>query len=213
MKMTFQETRYETVAQFVEWAYRGDYTEVVPMPVGLPQGEKPEPPSKSPSLLESVDEETLDVPTETAASTKPDSLSQTHTLLSYLRVYIFSDIYIVPKLKDLAFNKFTAVLKWMSKPETIEKQLAVIDCLELGFSRVPHHDKLLTWMVCYAAWYVEHLRLQSKFHDVLQTLPIIGCRMMNELRPAERAPWNVDRPEHKFLPFDVRGPLENPDYY
>jgi hypothetical protein len=101
----------------------------------------------------------------------------------------------------------------MEKPESIEEQLAVIDCLELGFSKIPHHENLLAWMVCYAAWCVDKLRLQRKFHGVLQTLPIIGCRLMNELRPAERTPWEVDRPEHKFPPYDVRGPLENPDYY
>lgn len=41
MRMTFQETRYETVAQFVEWTYRGDDTEVVPLPFQTTPDTKP----------------------------------------------------------------------------------------------------------------------------------------------------------------------------
>ncbi|KAF3389505.1 hypothetical protein F1880_003896 [Penicillium rolfsii] len=217
MRMTFQETRYETVAQFVEWAYRGDYTEVFPLPIDLPRETESEPSVDSSSLEGGVKMSANDFSkvrtfSEITPSSSMDG-SQAHTLLSHLRVYIFSDIYLVPALKDLAFEKFTAVLKSMGKPQSMTEQLAVIDCLALTFSKVPVHDKLPEWLAQHASWCVEELRLQSKFHDLLQRLPGIGSRMMGSLRPAQHPPWTLQTRDYSVPPYDARPFSDDFDTY
>lgn len=217
MRMTFQETRYETVAQFVEWAYRGDYTDVAPLPIELPEAKQPEALHES-SSLESESKTPLDDSSKTniASETPPRSNSdgsQAHTLLCHLRVYIFSDIYMVSGLKDLAFEKYMSTLKSMGKPRSMSEQLAIVDCLELTFSKVPLYDKLPGWLAQHASWCLEELRLQSKFHDLLQTLPRIGSRMMDSLKPAHHPPWEVLPRDYKVLPYDARAACEDPDYY
>ncbi|CAG8066830.1 unnamed protein product [Penicillium nalgiovense] len=62
-----------------------------------------------------------------------------------------SNTYLVTELKDLAFEKFTAVVINMGKPKNLDEHLAVIDCLSLTFSKLPLHDKLPRWLGQYAA--------------------------------------------------------------
>lgn len=206
--MTFQETRYETVAQFVEWAYRDDYTEIVPLPADLPGEAKSEPSTDSSSLEGGVKMSVDDfskarTPSQITLSSSVDS-SQAHILLCHLRVYIFSDIYMVQGLKDLAFEKFEAVLKSMGKPQSMTEQLAIVDCLELTFSKVPLHDKLPGWLAQHASWCMKELRFQSKFHDLLRKLPGIGSRMMDSLRPAQHPPWDMQLRGYSVPPYDAR---------
>ena len=93
---------------------------------------------------------------------------QAHTLLCHLRVYIFSDTYLVTELKDLALEKFTAVVIDMGKPKNLDQQLGVIDCLSLAFSKLPLHDRLPEWLAQNAAWCLGNLCLQTKLHELLQ---------------------------------------------
>jgi hypothetical protein len=96
----------------------------------------------------------------------------------------------IPELKDLAFEKVTAVLKSMGKPRSMTEQLAVVvDCLELTFSKVPFRDKLPGWLAQHASWCMVELYLQGKFHDLLRRLPGVGSRMTNSLRPCQLPPW------------------------
>jgi hypothetical protein len=50
---------------------------------------------------------------------------------------------LVTELKDLAFEKFTAVVIDIEKPKNPDEQLAVVDCLSLAFSKLPPHDSFL----------------------------------------------------------------------
>lgn len=183
----FKETTHDTVARFIEWSYKGDYTEseLTPMEMAEPgQGKSesvgPEPPSDEQEVL------------------------QAHTLLCHIRVYIFSDTYMVPELKDLAFDKFTAAVMDMEKPKTLNEQLAVIDCLSLAFSKLPLHDTLPGWLAQYAAWCLGNLRLQPKFHGLLQRFPALSYRMMDTLNPANEAPWRIKSPKYRVPSYDAR---------
>lgn len=113
----------------------------------------------------------------------------TNTLLYHLRVYVFSDTYLVAELKDLAFQKFTTAVKQLGQPKNIDEQLAIINCLSLAFTTLPPPDLLLAWLAQFAAWSLDILRLESKFLELLQDCPSLGCRMMDYLRPANDAPW------------------------
>ncbi|KAJ5161351.1 hypothetical protein N7492_006743 [Penicillium capsulatum] len=146
---TFNETTHDTVARFIEWCYKGEYTDVELTPMEVPQPEQ----KKSKSV-------------ESEPTSGENKTLQAHTLLCHLRVYIFSDTYLVPELNNLAFGKFTAVLRDMGKPNNLDEQLAVIDCLSLAFSKLPQHDTLPGWMAQYAAWCLSNLRLQQNFHEL-----------------------------------------------
>jgi hypothetical protein len=203
MRMTFQETRYETEAQFVVWAYRGDHTDMVPLPADLPAEAKSEPSSDS-SLDAGVkmlvdDFSKARTPSLSTLSCSSDS-PQAHPL-RHLRVYIFSNIYMIP---GLAFEKLTTVLKLMGKPQCMTEQLAIIDCLELAFSKVPVFDMLPRWLAQHAFWCMEELRLQSRFHDLLRRLPGIGSRMMDSLRPAQLPPWEMELREYAVPLYDAQ---------
>ncbi|OQD78666.1 hypothetical protein PENDEC_c001G03526 [Penicillium decumbens] len=130
---------------------------------------------------------------------------QAHTLLCHLQVYIFSQTYLVPELKDLAFEKFSAVLKEIERPKCIDEQLAVIDCLSLAFLEVQPYDKLREWLAQYAAWCLHSLRLQPDFHQLLQRCPALSCRMMDILNPAVQAPWDVKWPKYRVPSYGARG--------
>lgn len=181
-RYTFTETTLDTVAQFIEWAYTGDYTDITVIDIDVPEPvqdeDSPERLERQPPPVDGGESEAL----------------QAHTLLGHLRLYKFSEVYLVPQLKELAFGKFTAVLREMGKPRNLYEQLAVIDCLSLAFSELPLlplHDKLLEWLARYAAWSLDMLRLQRKFHNLLQTSPALSSRMMDTLIPASEAPWST----------------------
>jgi len=106
-RYTFTETAYVTVAQFVEWAYSGDYTNVIPTPIDEPRVKQPKNPPGSPNLQPPPDDFSEEV-----------KALHAHTLLSHLHVYVFSHIYQVSRLKELAFDKSTTVLRDMGKPST-----------------------------------------------------------------------------------------------
>ncbi|KAJ5176636.1 uncharacterized protein N7482_002513 [Penicillium canariense] len=199
-RYTFTDTSQDTVAQFIEWAYRGDYTEMMLAPIEVPQ----------PKQLK----DSAELPNPELTGNENKAL-QAHTLLCHLRLYIFSDVYFVSGLKELAFEKFTAALENMGKPRNLNEQLAVIDCLSLAFSRVPLHDKLIEWLAQYAAWCLDKLRLQSQFHDLLQRVPALSSRMMDTVNPANEAPWNTTASSRNYhVPaYDTRADFGYEDDY
>lgn len=82
-RYTFNEISHDTVARFIEWTYRGDYTEDEFTPMEVPQLEQPNPKS----------------PQSEPPNGEHDAL-HAHTLLCHQRVYIFSDTYLITDLKD-----------------------------------------------------------------------------------------------------------------
>jgi hypothetical protein len=101
----------------------------------------------------------------------------------------------------------------MRKPRNIDEQLAVIDCLSLAFSKLPLHDKLPEWLAQYAAWCLDSLRLQAKFHQMLRKFPALCSRMMETLNPAKEAPWNTKSPKYRVPSYDARTCYEEEDNY
>ncbi|CDM38414.1 BTB/POZ fold [Penicillium roqueforti FM164] len=182
----FNQTTHDTVARFIEWAYRDDYTELDLTPMEVNQRSRPR--------------------SEPSGPAKPseDDHLQAHTLLCHLRVYIFSDTYLVDDLKNVAFEKFTTVVKDVGNPQNLNEQLAIIDCLLLAFSTLPPHDKLLEWLARYAAWCLSSLRLQVKFHELLQKIPALSYRMMETLSPAKEPPWNIKLSKYRVPSYDAR---------
>lgn len=75
---TIQDTTDETVARFVEWAYKNDYSDEVRF-------------SGASSLSEKVDKE-----------------GKNHSLLVHTQIYIFAHVYGIESLQSLAYDRLTA---------------------------------------------------------------------------------------------------------
>jgi hypothetical protein len=180
-RYAFTETTLDTVAQFTEWAYTGDYTDTTVIDIDVPE-----------SIQDEDSGNGLECPPPSPPVDGGESKTvQAHTLLGHLRLYKFSEIYLVPQLNELAFSKFTAVLVEMGKPKNLQEQLVVIDCLSLAFSELLLGDELQQWLARYAAWSLESLRHQTEFQDLLQTSPALSSRMMDMLIPVSEPPWST----------------------
>jgi hypothetical protein len=189
---TCSDTTDGTLARFIEWAYRGDYPASV-ISMDLAQ-EK---------IKASDDADETDASSAAAAnvSESTDVELDNHPLLAHLRLYIFSDVYLISELKQLAYEKLTACFVDINRPQTLDRQRAVIDVLRVAFLKVPLNDSLLDWLAHYAAYSVNQLRLQPSFHDLLEAAPALCSRMMNTLEPATCAPWQGETPKHRFPPY------------
>lgn len=84
-------------------AYRGDYPAII-------SGTN----IQTPTLLESTG---TDIDKKPASSTpETDFTSENHPLVVHIRLYIFSETYLVPNLQLLAYEKVTACLTDLDMP-------------------------------------------------------------------------------------------------
>ncbi|EAW25302.1 BTB/POZ domain-containing protein [Aspergillus fischeri NRRL 181] len=188
---TCSDTTDGTLARFIEWAYLGDYQASV-ISKDLVQ-----------TTLKASDDADEDNASSAAAnvSESTDVELDNHPLLAHLRLYIFSDAYLIAELKQLAYEKLTACFVDINRPQTLDQQRAIIASLRVAFLKIPLNDSLLDWLAHYAAYSVNQLRLQPSFHDLLEAAPALCSRMMNTLCPASTAPWQCQTPKHRFPPY------------
>ncbi|GKZ38991.1 hypothetical protein AbraIFM66950_011620, partial [Aspergillus brasiliensis] len=104
----FEDVAEGTIARFIEWAYRGDYPATIS---GTNIGQ-------TPILLEGRETDIDEKPENTTPET--DSTSENHPLLVHIRLYIFSETYLVPDLQQLAYEKLTACLTDLDKPNSLD---------------------------------------------------------------------------------------------
>jgi hypothetical protein len=127
-----------------------------------------------------------------------DSTSENHPLLVHIRLYIFCNIYHVPDLQSLAFEKMTACFTDLEKPDSLDTQLAVVAALRVSFRKLPPQDPLLDWLAEYAAYCVDKLRLQKDFLDLLKDCPTLSSRIILSLSPAQSPPWKTKKSKHNY---------------
>ncbi|RDK41717.1 hypothetical protein M752DRAFT_253087 [Aspergillus phoenicis ATCC 13157] len=188
----FEDVAEGTIARFIEWAYRGDYPATIS---GTNIGQ-------TPILLEGTETDIDEKPENTTPET--DLTSENHPLLVHIRLYIFSETYIVPDLQQLAYKKVTACITDLDKPNSLDTQLAVIDALQFSFLGLPPHDKLLDWLAQYAAYCLEKLRVQGPFHDLLKEFPTLSSRMILSPGPASSPPWRTTQPKYPFIQYSTK---------
>lgn len=184
---TFQDTSAGTLARFIEWAYTDDYPAIINATYGIERK-----PNEAEDTKTVVKDENVATPTAT------DLTSENHPLLAHIRLYIFCNIYHIPDLQQLAFEKLTACFIDLEKPKSLDTQLAVVDALRVSFSRLPPQDPLLDWLAEYAAYCVDKLRLQKEFLDVLKASPTLSSRVILWLNPASSPPWRTQKPKHSY---------------
>lgn len=186
-KYICKDTTDGTLARFVEWAYRADYgNELKPTKtIG----------AKSVSS-EASDGRVLETKSEEVET-------DNHPLFTHLRLYIFGNVYLVEDLKQIAFEKLTACLRSLENPDDLDLQLAIIDMLRLAFNELPLNDDLLDWLAQYASYNLDHLRLQTSFHDLLRTRPGLGSCMVRTLRAASEPPWRSESRKLKVPRYEL----------
>ncbi|KAB8213028.1 hypothetical protein BDV33DRAFT_197134 [Aspergillus novoparasiticus] len=164
----FEEVTEGTIARFIEWAYRGDYPTTIS---GTNIGQ-------TPTLPEGIETD-ID---KKAANTTPetDFTSENHPLLVHIRLYIFSETYLIPDLHQLAYEKVTACLTDLDIPNSLDTQLA------------------------YAAYCLDKLRVQGPFHDLLREFPTLSSRMILSLGPASSPLWRTAQPKYHFSHYSAR---------
>jgi hypothetical protein len=179
---TFPDTSEGTLALFVEWIYRGGY---------------PDPaintPAKQAVSSGVRGEETL-TGVEATAAAGYHLKGLDHPLLAYLRLYIFSEVYIIPGLKQHTFDRLTAAIKRMGKLQTPVDCVAVTSLLRLAFTKVPldNSDKLHDWLAHYAAYSLDQLRFHPSFKAILKVTPDLSERMASKLCPTHNPPWTTE---------------------
>ena len=197
----FEGTSDGTLARFIEWAYRGDYPDIVeiePQPIPLHTD------IPSPGCTDDGDQ------IASAPNHETSLFIENHPLLAHVQLYIFSDAYGISQLKRLAFDKLTACFVDIGNPETLDVQLAVIAVLCLAFRKLLLNDELRDWLAEYASYRISWLRDQPSFHDLLQGVPSLGSHMMMSLKPASSPPWNCSPPKYKFPHYSASiNPEEN----
>jgi len=156
----------------MEWAYRNDYPDEVPL-----------------SEISDIGKaEELEI-------ARKDNMDNNDPLLCHIRVYIFADTYLISGLKSLSYKKLTEQLKIVGKPRNLDSQ-AVIQLLDLAFSNLMGEDDLLDWLGKYAAWCLGELRQQPDFHHIASKL---APSIVRYAEPRSSAPWNSEFPKARRL--------------
>lgn len=200
---TFGDTSDGTLVRFIEWAYREDYPDQISGFYLTDINVKP-----SASADEDTENETTELGTREEANNtmqaEVDEVTENNPLVSHLRMYGFAQVYGIEALGTMAFDRLTTCLEMIDVPREIMQQLAVVAALEIAFTTINRHDRLIEWLAHYASYCVEELRLQSTFHKLLEDVPILGSAMMRYMSPPLFAPWDFEsekiNPPHTFKP-------------
>lgn len=151
-------------------------------------------------------------PAEVEQGAKANTLSEVaedmenDQIMASLRLYIFSNIYLMTGLKKVAFQNLTSYLTAVDKIESPESQRAVIAMLHVAFSNIQPGDELLGWLAHFASWNLDKLLRQSLFNALLLEVPALSLLMMTSLRPAVSTPWCTRKA--KRAPLQLHVPQE-----
>ncbi|EEP81915.1 predicted protein [Uncinocarpus reesii 1704] len=148
--------------KFIEWAYKGEYSDCI-----------------------NLHKEKYDATAITA--TTGDDTDDNHQLLCHLRLYVFAHVYGIPGLSSLCSDKLIRELKSIQRPDNMDAQLAVIQMLDLAFTKLPVNDGLTQWFGMYTAWCLEELRVQPQFHDIVSNL---ASPMVRHVQQSSKEPWD-----------------------
>ncbi|KAL9622931.1 MAG: hypothetical protein Q9160_002649 [Pyrenula sp. 1 TL-2023] len=197
----FEDTTPKTVHNFVEWAYKDNYT------------------LKDDGINESSGEN---------SRTEIDDITDNENeLLHHTEVYIFAETYGVFALKDLAFTKCTSILKneWDKntsvtsasqhiRSKRIKRLVPVLaSCYA---DKLPEGDGLLAWLGRLVVWRFEEFREDS---DFLTVLPQMFPYILNHLQGTLDAPWQEgshpksSNKRKRLLPRGTATCLSFPDLY
>ncbi|KAL9622933.1 MAG: hypothetical protein Q9160_002651 [Pyrenula sp. 1 TL-2023] len=175
---TFKSTSTGTVARFVEWAYKGDYS------ANLPVEHSAEEISRLRDIAE-ADPAGSEIE-NLAKRIRDTTVDENHILLCHARVYIFGDAYLIPGLKTLAFDKLTKGVQRADKYNSLDRDTAIIKLLDYCFSNLHPDDELLDFLGQYTAFRIHKLREIPNFLDIV---PKVGYAILPYIGRCTEPPW------------------------
>ncbi len=103
----------------------------------------------------------LQVQEEGMASDDIDNEEEMHPLLLHIRLYIFGDEFLIPKLRARAKEKTINQLKAIASLDHEYEREAVLDLLEYTFSNLREEDLFLLWLGMFASYRLDKLKQSS----------------------------------------------------
>lgn len=182
---TFDNTTTGTVARFVEWAHRGDYSAKLPTKYTE---------EDLPSCASSAEKCNKEEPTveSTAKRIQTTLVHDNHPFLSHARVYVFADTYLIVDLKKKAFERLTKEIQLINYDNDLDHNFAITNLLDYCFSNLQKSDDLLDYLGHYAAYRLAFLRNTTGFVDIM---PKVGYAVLPWVSPCESSPWDENLPD------------------
>ncbi|KAL1954741.1 hypothetical protein VTO42DRAFT_741 [Malbranchea cinnamomea] len=174
----FEDTSEETLAQFIEWAYTGDYATIACTAA-----------DQSPERKED----------EQVSLQKENVTPQAHPFLEHVHLYLFGCIYLIPHLQDLAFRKLKVLALELGTPESLGAQATVITALCVSAPELAAtDDRLMEWLIQYAAYYFRQLRRHPYFHQTLAENINLSMKLLQHLQKACHLPSMTDNDSERY---------------
>lgn len=176
----------ETMCQFLEFCYTGDYPELKKEPKCSGWGD---------------DDDNEEGP--------PSS----EQLLPNAKLYVFADMYNIPQLKEIAFSKITAHIVRISYSLWDKEIEEFVQLFKYTFENLPEReemDQLLEYLGKYAAWALNKFKQSENFlnlfvgNDRVDFIKLI----FDNVREGSDAPW---QPRNVFVEEDHED-VEEADY-
>lgn len=179
--------------RFLEWAYTGDYPEQTPHETST-TGNTPDDAAStaSGSTTTTTAKDKKGGKEKSALKSAPSS-----HLIIHARLYALADRFNVTGLKGLAFTKLTDILvelDYLTDPRDIKDAIAMI---AYAFENLPvasgesggMGEKLLDYLVQYAAWSLGALRVHEEFWELVEGEADFAKGVLAGVEEAEIAPW------------------------
>lgn len=177
----------ETMCQFLEFCYTGDYSEL---------GEEPESPEPSSSGIRKFLDEKDGACEEEEKEEEEELYPPSEQLLPNAKLYVLADMYNIPRLKDLAFGKLTARIVEIGYCHG-EGTDAFIRLFKYAFENLPEReemDQLLEYLGKYTAWALNMFREDEDFLNLFAgnyRVDFIKL-ILGNLQECNSAPWHPD---------------------
>ncbi|KAF8459926.1 hypothetical protein BDZ91DRAFT_740598 [Kalaharituber pfeilii] len=154
--------------------------------------------------LSEVDEATMTAFLQWAYNLKDDYTIEnpkaTSALLGHTKIYVLADRFNTVALKDLAYNKITALLVDLGMVAAANDVEAVMTAVSYAFGNLPFStsstrisaptEKLLNYFAQYTSWALDVFRTNLEFCSLLENSPDFARALVTNSRSAATPPWS-----------------------
>ncbi|KAF8459928.1 hypothetical protein BDZ91DRAFT_851821 [Kalaharituber pfeilii] len=154
--------------------------------------------------LSEVDEATMKAFLQWAYNLKDDYTIEnpkaTSALLGHTKIYVLADRFNIVPLKDLAYNKITALLADLGMVAAADDVEAVMTAVSYAFGNLPFStsstrisastEKLLNYFAQYTSWALDVFRTNPEFCSLLEDSPGFARALVTNSRSAATPPWS-----------------------
>ncbi|KAF8459929.1 hypothetical protein BDZ91DRAFT_740614 [Kalaharituber pfeilii] len=121
-------------------------------------------------------------------------------LLGHTKIYVLADRFNTVPLKDLAYNKITALLADLGMVAATDDVEAVMNAVSYAFGNLPFSsfssssitaptERLLKYFAQYTSWALDVFRAKAEFCSLLEHSPDFAKALVTNSRSAASPPW------------------------